>query len=238
MGILLTLLLIGGVYYFTLYPNQKIKRIKRNVVLEVDGAESRYPDLPLGNLGIFCEVNGQRRIRVVFPKLTPEGGVLYIYSWHDLRCIRIPGLENTHQGRVNLKTAQELTFLIKQHIQIVEPEILHLKQQERKISEMLDLVATSQFYSEERGTYNSALLQIKTLLKKAEELQQLYIQCIREVLIGNQVLGYAPKLLSVDEFSIDSQYQRIQDEYQMMKDKAMAYAELLQEPLFFQIKES
>ena len=225
-GILLTLLLIGGVYYFTLYPNQKIKQIKRNVVLEVDGADSRYPDLPLGNLGIFCDVNEQRRIRVVFPKLTPEGGVLYIYSWHDLRSIHIPALENTKQGRVNLKTAQELTFLIKEHIQIVEPEILNLRQQERKISELLDLVATSQFYSGQRGTYKSALHQIKNLLNKAEELQQGYIQCIREVLIGKQVAGYDPNLLLVDSVVIDSQYQRIRDEYQTMKDTAIAYAEL------------
>ena len=231
-GILLTLFLIGGVYYFTLYPNQKIKRIKRNVVLEVDGADFRYPDLSLGNLGIFCEVNEQHRIRVVFPKLTPEGGVLYIYSWHDLRSIHIPAFKNTHQGRVNLKTAQELAFLIKEHIQIVEPEILNLKQQERKITELLDLVATSQFFSEERGTYKSALLQIETLLKKAEELQQIYIQCIREVLIGNQVLEYAPNLLSADSCAIDNQYQRIREEYQTMKDTALAYAELLQASQF------
>ena len=77
-------------YYFIFYRNQKIKRLKSNVVLKVDGVDTRYPNLPLGNLGIFYEVNDAHRIRVIFPKLTPQGDVKYIFSWHNLKSIRMP----------------------------------------------------------------------------------------------------------------------------------------------------
>ncbi|MBH8562358.1 hypothetical protein I8748_09585 [Nostoc sp. CENA67] len=39
-----------GAYFFVLYPNQKIQQIKSNLVVEVDGAETRYQNLPLGKL--------------------------------------------------------------------------------------------------------------------------------------------------------------------------------------------
>ncbi|WZF15203.1 hypothetical protein WKK05_21690 [Nostoc sp. UHCC 0302] len=195
--------------------------------MEVEGADIRYPNLPLGKLGIFYEVNEKRRIRVIFPKLTQEG-IEYIYSWHNLRSIRIPTLENINsQSRVNLQVAQQLAFLMKEHIQFIEPEILNLRKQWHKINELLDLVATSEFYASQQGIYKRALFQIENLLDKAEELQQVYIGFIREVLIGRQVAGYDPNLLPDDGFAIDNQYKRIREEYQYMKDTATAYAELL-----------
>ncbi|MBW4616206.1 MAG: hypothetical protein KME21_23620 [Desmonostoc vinosum HA7617-LM4] len=225
--ILFTGILLAGIYWFFFYPNQKIKRIKSNLVVEVDGADVRYPNLPLGKLGIFVEVNENRRIRVVFPKLTPEG-VQYIYSWHDHQSIRIPDLEKTDvRSKANIKVAQELVFLIKEHIQFVEPEILNLKKQWHKINELLELVTTSEFYVNQRGVYQRALFQVENLLDKAEELQQVYIGFIREVLIGKQVAGYDPNLLPDDGFAIDNQYKKIREEYQYMKDTATAYTELL-----------
>lgn len=140
--------------------------------MEVDGADTRYQDLPLGNLGIFCEVNEKRRIRVIFPKLTSKGDVEYIYSWHDLKSIHIPDLEKNEKGRVHFKIAQQLAFLIKEHIQFVEPEILNLRKQWYKISELLDLVATSELYASQQEIYERALFQVENLLDKAEELRQ------------------------------------------------------------------
>lgn len=226
-GIIFTLILLGGLYYFVYYPNQKLKRIRSSPVLEVDGASTRYPNLPLGDLGVFFESNANRRIRVVFPKLTPDGDVQYIYSWHDLRFIRIPTSRGSGQGGINLKIAQELAFLMKEHIQFVEPEILSLRRQWHKINELLGLVATSDFYASQQEIYERALLQVENLLDKAEELQQVYVRFIREVLIGRQIAGYDPTLLLSDSVTIDHQYKRIREEYQDMKDTATAYAELL-----------
>ena len=182
-SMVLTIILIiifVGAYCFVLYPNQKIQQIRSKLVVEVDGAETRYPNLPLGKLGIFFDVNENRRIRVVFPKLTTEG-IEYIYSWHNLQSIRIPASEKINtQSRVNLKVAQELASLMKEHIQFVEPEILNLRKQWHKINELLDLVATSEFYASQQEVYERALFQIENLLDKAEELQQVYVGLIRE----------------------------------------------------------
>lgn len=228
IGIVLTLIFFGSLYWFFLYPNQKIERIRSSVVLKVDGADIRYPNLPLGNLGIFFDVNENRRIRVVFPKLTPEGDVQYIYSWHRLQAIQIPSLEEVNiQDQVNLRAAQELAALVKEHIQFVEPEILNLRRQRRKINELMDLVATSELYASQQEIYERALFQVENLLDKAEELQQAYVHFIREVLIGRQVAGYDPNSLPDDSFAIDNQYKKIRAQYQDMKDTATAYAELL-----------
>ncbi|QSJ19397.1 hypothetical protein JYQ62_12135 [Nostoc sp. UHCC 0702] len=223
---IILLVIFLGAYYFVLYPNQKIQQIRSNLVVEVDGAETRYPNLPLGKLGIFFDVNENRRIRIVFPKLTTEG-IEYIYSWHNLQSIRIPASEKINpQSRVNLKVVQELASLMKEHIQFVEPEILNLRKQWRKINELLDLVETSEFYTNQQEVYERALFQIENLLDKAEELQQVYVGLIRETLIGTQLAEYDPNLLSDNSFAIDNQYKKIKEEYQYMKDTATAYAEM------------
>lgn len=220
------LIILAG-YWFVFYTNQKIKRIKSNLVVEVDGVDSRYPNLPLSNLGIFFEVNENRKIRIIFPKLTHKG-IEYIYSWHKLQSVRVPALEKTHtQGRINLKVAQELAPLINEHIQFVEPEIINLRKQWHRINELLELVGTSEFYASQQGIYRRALDQIERMLDKAEELEQVYIGFIREVLIGRQVAEYDINLLPDDSLAINNQYKIIREEYQNMKDTATAYAELL-----------
>jgi hypothetical protein len=226
-GILLILIALGGVYWLVLYPTQKIRQIKNSVVLEVDGADTRYSDLPMGKLGMFYEVNEKQRVRVVFPKLTPEGDVQYIYSWHDLRSIHIlPSGKINAQSKAKLRAAQELASLIKEHLQL-ELEILNLREQWQKISDLLDLVATSAFYASQQEIYERALSQVENLLSKAEDLQAVYVRFIREVLIGNKIVGYSPNLLPDGEVDLDSQYKVVRAEYQRMKDTATAYAELL-----------
>lgn len=225
VGIILTL--IALMYWFVFYPSQKIRQMKSNVVLRVNGADIRYPDLPLGDLGIFCKVNDKRRIQVIFPKLTPNSDVEYIYSWHDLNVIRIPTpAKMSTQDTTKLKAAQELASLIKEHLQL-ELEILSLRKQYRKIKRIVDLVSISDFYASQQEVYERALFQVEDLLTKAKELQQLYVRFIREALIGNQLAGYNLDLSLENQLTIDVQYRRIKEEYQYMKDTATAYANLL-----------
>ncbi|MBE9099055.1 hypothetical protein [Vacuolonema iberomarrocanum] len=223
-GILLILIALGGVYWFVLSRAQKIKQIKNSVVLEVDGADTRYSDLPLGKLGIFYEISDNQRVRVVFPKLTSHGDVQYIYSWHNLPSIHLPALEKTSPQK--LRAAQELAALVKEHLQL-EPEILSLREQRQKISDLLNLVATSNFYASQQDIYERALFQVENLLDKAEDLESVYVRFIREALIGNKIVGYSPDLLPDGNSNIDHQYKLIRAEYQRMKDTATAYAELL-----------
>ncbi|MDX2212230.1 MAG: hypothetical protein SFY66_02965 [Oculatellaceae cyanobacterium bins.114] len=234
MELLLVLaLVIGGVYWFVVYPEQKIKRLKNNVVVEVDGAEIRYPNLPLGNLGIFFTANAKNRVQVVFPSLTLEGDVQYIYSWHGLPSVHLPGQvpqlkPSETQTGLNLRVAQELATLMKEHIRFVEPEISNLRKQWNKINDLLDLISTSDFYASQQETHERALFQVEQLLEKAETLQQVYIRFIREVLIGREIAGYDPDLLPDDSVAIDSQYRQIRDEYLHMKETAIAYTQLLE----------
>ena len=173
-------------------------------------------------------MNDTDRVCVIFPKLTLEGDVKYIYSWHSLRSIRIPTSAKTDiQSQTNLSVIQELACLVKEHIEFVEPEILKLKTQWQKINELLALVATSDFYASQQGIYARALVQVENLLDKAEELEQVYIHFIREVLIGRKVVEFTPNFLPNDDLPIDRQYKRIREEYQHAKDTAAAYAELL-----------
>ena len=228
--ILLILMVIGIPYYLIFYPVQKIKKIKNNLILKVNGADTRYSNLPLGNLGILYEINEKRKVRVIFPKLTPEGDVKYIYSWHTLQSISIPNIGTMNiQEKSKFIVVQELAFLMKDHIRFVEPEVVNLKKQWNKIKELLDLVSTSNFYASQKGIYEKALVQVENLLDKAEELEQVYINFIREVLIGRKVAGFDPNLLPDGSLSIDNdnQYKRIKEEYQYMKDTATAYAELI-----------
>ncbi|MGK7894887.1 MAG: hypothetical protein AB4372_15035 [Xenococcus sp. (in: cyanobacteria)] len=140
--------IIGLVYCFAIHPYQKIKKIKNNIVLQVDGADIRYSNLLLGNLGIFYEINQERKVHVIFPKLTSEGYVKYIYSWHSLQSISVPVLGKLKiQDKNNLRRAQELAILISEHVRFIEPEILNLRNQWHKINELLNLISTSELYS-------------------------------------------------------------------------------------------
>lgn len=226
-GVILTLISFG-VCWFVLYPYYKVKRLRRHVVLQVDGADTRYPDLPLGNLGILWQVKQLQRVQVIFPKLTSDGDVEYVYSWHDLKAVHLPRLTKPDAyDKARLKAAQEMASLITEHLQL-ETELLNLRKQHQKISELLKLVTTSDFYANQQDVYERALAQVENLMDQAEALRQVYIRFIREVLIGNQLAGYDPSLLPDNQGAIDLQYRKMKQEYQMMKDVATAYTGLLQ----------
>lgn len=228
MTVLLMLAALGSIYYFILYPYQKVKRLKRSLVLRVHDAQTRYPDLPLGNVAIFSSADKRHRVCVIFPMLTLRSKVEYIYSWHDIHAVRVLNQKQLSAGDcLNVSVAKELAFLVHDHTRFIEPEIERLQNQRQKISALLNLVATSETYAGHQSIYERALTQVDSLLSKAEELQLIYIRAIRDILIGRQVAAYDPSLLPSDSFAIDSKYKRVREEYQTMKDVATAHAELL-----------
>lgn len=224
----LILIALGCAYYFILYPHQKIKRMKHSAVIEVDGATERYPNLLLGNVGIFFDANKDYRVRAVFPILTPGNSVDYIYSYHSVHAVHIPNQDSASaQDQINVSVARELAFLVQDHVRFVEPELLSLREQRRKLRELLRLVTTSEVYSGHQATYQKALLQVESLLDKAEELKRLYVRSIREILIGRKVMAYEPSLLPDNRLTLETKCQSVREEYQQMKDVAAAHAELL-----------
>ncbi|MEP0755177.1 hypothetical protein NDA03_23455 [Trichocoleus sp. Lan] len=205
----------------------KIKQIKNNTVVLVKGAEQKYPSLPLKNYGIPLMVRRQNRVQVVFPRLTPEGDVEYIYSWHPLNDVEVIE-QNSKTNDPKLTTIKELAPIIHEHWQL-EPEMSVLEEQYRKINDLADLVSTSDVYSVQVATYEKALLEVEKLLRKAEQLQKIYVRLIREALIGVKVAEYNPDRLIVSHLAFELQYQRMKEEYQHLKDVAHAYSQLLNE---------
>ena len=220
-------LILALAYIITERRRTKIKQIKSSLVVLVKGAEQKYPNLPLKNYAIPLMVRRENRVQVVFPRLTQNGDVEYIYSWHELKDVQaITPISKTNDPK--LTTIKELAPIIKEHWQI-EPEMSALEQQYSKINNLANLVSTSDVYSVQIDTYDRALKEVEKLLSKAEQLQKIYVRLIREALIGVQVAEYNPDGLEVSQMAFDSQYQRLKQEYQTMKDVAHAYSQLLRE---------
>lgn len=227
LGLTFILLSIALLFIFIYQRNTKLILVKSSPVIFVYGASVRYPNLPLKNYGIPLKINNQSRVQVLFPKLTPAGDVEYIYSWHDLSDIEIPQPTGSSTAK-KLIEIQKLALIIKEHLQI-EPEVLSLEEQYRRIKKLAYLVATSDIYAVYLDTYERYLVQINNLLNKADKLQKVYIRLIREALIGVKIAEYNSDFLEVSQVALDLQYQRIKEEYQNMKDVVNVYSQLLKE---------
>jgi hypothetical protein len=207
--------------------NKKIEKILNSNIILINEPEEKYYNLCLKNYGIPIKVNERDKVQVIFPRLTAEGDVEYIFSWHSLDVVELPNIETAQQD-IKLSVGKELAPLIKEHLQI-EQEILSLEEQDCKVNDLAELVSTSELYSSQLELYEKALVQIEKLLKKAKQLENIYIHLIREGLIGIQVAGYNPDTIQNNRLAFDSKYRRIREEYQYMKDVATAYTELMRQ---------
>jgi hypothetical protein len=233
---ILGLVILGWIYcylHLTAKVKRKLNQIQSAVLIEVNSIGNYQLNLPLGKLGIPIEINEYRQINVVFPRLTSKGEIQYVSGWYELQAINVqPNLGNRlADDWSRLNVAQELFPLIKDHLLFVEPEILRLNAQWHELKRIYDLVSSSDIYAQQKDIYKQALLQIQNLLKKAKELEEIHIRTIREILIGREIARYDPELLPNSSSRLDFQYRQIKQEYQFMKDTAIAYMELLRRPL-------
>lgn len=205
--------------------NFKVRKIQKETVLvEVE----KEVDLPLGNFGVFSYFSqGREEVLVVFPKLNQDGDLEYIYSWYDPLNVLFHSLKDERTQDENFAIMQELVIPIQEHLQ-VEQDTSKLQQQEEKIEQLLNLVSTSEVYSNQQELYERALWQVQEMIEKASKLEQVYIRLIREVLIGKELSNYDPTQIVNNHIAMDSQYKKVKEEYQQLKDTATAYTELLQ----------
>lgn len=207
--------------------NKKIEKVLNTRIILINKIEDRYSNLCLNSYGLPVKFKERDKVQVIFPRLTSKGDVEYIFSWHNLDDVEIPEVEIA-QNDIKLRAAKELAPLIKEHLQI-EQEISSLEEQYQKVNDLADLVSTSELYSSQLDIYERAIVEIGNLLEKAEQLQKIYIHLIREGLIGVQVAGYNPDNIRDNRLAFDSQYKRIKEEYQYMRDAATAYHELMRQ---------
>jgi hypothetical protein len=222
------MLVVGVVCFWFIRVQRKLEWVDRHDLVYVNGAERRYPNLPLGNYGIPIRTkdsDGFKRVQVVFPRLTELGDMEYIYSWHDLSTIELASAKQQDAPSL-FYSSSGVAPVIQEHLQI-EAEIDRLLQEREKVHELANILSTSELYANQAEIYDRAVAQIETLLKKAKELEQIYVRMIRETLIGLQVAQYEPEHLTSDIVSFDTQYKHLKVEYLRMKDTATAYDELM-----------
>src|SRR5690349_20395754 len=130
---------------------KRIEKILNSNIVFIHGFEERYSKLCLKNYGIPIKDNKRDKVQVIFPRLTAQGHVEYIFSWHSLDVVEIPNIETAQQD-IKLRVGKELAPLIKEHLEI-EQEILSLEEQDCKVNDLADLVSTSELYSSQLELY-------------------------------------------------------------------------------------
>lgn len=224
LTIALVILLVKTGILSNITRSIKARKIEnKEVLLEIDIDRK---------LAVFSHFNEQKdQVLVVSPQLTQDGDLEYIRSWHDLLNVLVHGLEEINDQYQNFDIMKQLVAPIREHLQI-EQDISQLEQQEEKIEQLLNLVSSSEFYSSQEELYKRALSQVQQMIEKASKLEQVYVRLIREVLIGKELSGYDPNQILDNHMAVDSQYKKIKEEYQQLKDTATAYSELLQNEKF------
>jgi hypothetical protein len=228
VSLLIAFLILGALAYgFLTYQNRCLQRVLSSDAVLVNGAQDRYPTLPLGAYGVPHRFHSPNRIQVVFPKLAESGEVEYIYSWHNLAAVQPVSLSRSHP-QIKIRIMAELAPVIKDHLRL-EVDTIALEKQYLKLNKLADLVSTSDLYSPQLGVYERAIDETEKLMKKVEELSKVYIRIVRETLIGIRLAEFDPDSLLDLHIPLDEQYNRVKSEYELMKDTAHAYFELLKE---------
>jgi hypothetical protein len=225
---LLMLIIIGGIALLLLTErSRKLSLVKKHQLIYVTGASERYPNLPLGDFGIPLRLKDpySNRVEVVFPRLTSEGDVEYIYSWHNLSSVEPPQYL-TQRATPALDLTKRVEVLIREHLQIQE-DLNRLQERYDDISRMVNLVSRSGFYGGHRDMYEERMDQIGDVLTKAEGIQQLYVYLIREALIGLQVGQHDARYFFDEHPDFDQQYNQAREDFFHMREAAIAYSKLM-----------
>lgn len=133
--------------------------------------------------------------------------------------------------KVRYRAAQELAPLIKVYCEL-ETEIMRIGFEREKVQRLLKLIARSDVHTSQQNVYETAYSEMSELMSKARELKQLYSHLIRKLLTDIQIATNYPAMLSGNQLSveaIETQYREQKEEYEYMKDKIAAYADLLNE---------
>lgn len=171
--------------------------------------------------------------RAIFLGLLQASRIKIDNNWYgekDVYSVSIPVSDKLDfVEKARYRVAQELAPLIKERHEL-ELEIMRIDSERRKAKRLLNLVSTSDAYANQQNIYETFYSEISRLLSKAQELEQLYRHFIREALIGVQLVTNHPAMSLRNHLSIktmEAKCEKQKDEYQYMKDKVEAYADLL-----------
>lgn len=228
LSFLLIIAIAVAASFWITRQRQRLAWVQAQNLMYVEGAKDRYPHLPLGNYGIPLRVkpsSGGDRVEMVFPRLTADGDVEYIYSWHYLRHVWFPTAKPEWTATLDYQLASEIGPAIRDHLQ-AEQEVEELRDEYAQLRQLARHVSTSQVYQGQLELYERALVQVADLMAKSEELRNTYVHLIREALIGAQLSNYDPSRLLDLKGTLERQLERLRDEFSTMKSVATAYEEL------------
>lgn len=227
LGLGIVLLAIATLIGLAVQRVRKLHHVKRHRPVHVQGATNRYPDLPLGNYGVPIRIGDARRphrVEMIFPRLTADGDVEYLYSWHNLADIK--RVRSGPKSSPSQTLVSSLAPIILQHLQI-EADLADLDVKQTNLRQAIDLVSTSEFYASQISIYQQANVQLEALANKAEALRNLHIRLIRESLIGTHLAKLDTAVLIDGSPDFEQEYQLLKEEFLYLKESAIAYSELL-----------
>ena len=220
-----TILIVGfAIWHIFDQRYIKIKNILKAKVVLINSRHHSNKCFLLGNYGIVVDSRNSTEIKVVVPELTQNGELIFIDFWYYTPVISIPKV--SAKSTMELDSARELCNYVQEHLKI-EQELLVFESKHNEIDNLSRLIANSEVYSHQIDTYNKALTEIKQLLNKAIQLENLYLTMIKEVLLGLKLAQYDPNSINGNQINHQIQFDRLQEEYEYMKDTARAYDELM-----------
>lgn len=228
MELLLLILFFGttaaSLFYFR---HQRARKLLKSKVILVHSNRINQNYLLLGKYAIASRIYNSSQLEVVFPQLNESGDLVYTSQCYYFSEISIP-ISYKHRHKLEFQVASDLSKYIKEHLQI-EKEIKDLVLQYRQVDDLSKLILKSDMYSNQINIYEKAIEEIEKLLDKAKELEKMYIQIIREGLIGVKIANYNPNNIKNNQVIHQMKYKQVRDEYQYMRDTAHAYGELMRE---------
>ena len=211
--------------YLISFRNKKISRILENKVVAINNKKIKQDNLLLKKYAIPLQANNSSQIEVVIPLLNEIGELVYTYSLHFPSEIYLPNIEEYKQS-IELRVARKLSIYIREHLK-TEKEIEELSAQYYKVHDLKELILKSEVYQNQIDIYDRAIDEICGLIDKAKQLEKMYLNLIREELIGVKIQNYNPTDIKDNQISHHLQYEQLKDEYEYMKEEAKAYSELM-----------
>ncbi|TRU81101.1 MAG: hypothetical protein EWV76_21900 [Microcystis novacekii Mn_MB_F_20050700_S1] len=217
--------------YHYLYRRPKIDRILSSDVIYIP--EKKLYSIPLDVLKMERQmVNSDRqkltsvttwKVKTIHPTITETE-----IQFHDITV----DLQQVHLIKSDLNNydytnTRRLAPLVKTLLFEINPKIASLVEKKNQLHRLRNLAASSEIFHSQAPLYDRAINQVQLIIDQAEALGQECLRFIRETLIERELVQSDIDSNLVDcTLDFASQYQLIQEKYQLWKEEVQAYCEL------------
>jgi hypothetical protein len=217
--------------YHYLYRRPKIDRILGSDVIYIP--EKKLYSIPLDVLKMERQIvnsNHQQltsvttwKVKTIHPTITETE-----IQFHDITV----DLQQVHLIKSDLNNydytnTRRLAPLVKTLLFEINPKIASLVEKKNQLHRLRNLAASSEIFHSQTPLYDRAINQVQLIIDQAETFRQECLKFIRETLIERELVQSDIDTNLVDcTLDFASQYQLIQEKYQLWKEEVQAYFEL------------